>query len=57
MGDTVRFMVPATDLIHTPARLIRWSSDNPVVAAISTQVERVQDWIAAQLAGAPFLKR
>ncbi len=23
----------------------------------NTQVERVQDWIAAQLAGAPFLKR
>jgi D-alanyl-D-alanine carboxypeptidase/D-alanyl-D-alanine-endopeptidase (penicillin-binding protein 4) len=23
----------------------------------NTQVERVQDWIAAQLAGAPFLKK
>ena len=23
----------------------------------NTQVERVQDWIAAQLAGAPFMKR
>ncbi len=35
VGDTVRFRIPASDLVHTPERLIRWESDNERVATIS----------------------
>jgi hypothetical protein len=34
VGDTVRFRVPAADLVHTPARTIRWSSTYTAVATI-----------------------
>ncbi len=34
VGDTVRFRVPAADLVHTPARDIRWSSTYTTVATI-----------------------
>lgn len=34
VGDTVRFLVPAADLVHTPARSIRWSSAHTEVATI-----------------------
>jgi len=34
VGDTVRFQVPAADLNHVPARAIRWSSTNTMVATI-----------------------
>jgi hypothetical protein len=35
VGDTVRFRIPSADLANTPARLIRWESDNQRVATIS----------------------
>jgi hypothetical protein len=35
VGDTVRFRIPASDLVHTPARLIRWASSNEAVATVT----------------------
>jgi hypothetical protein len=34
VGDTVRFRIPASDPVHAPARLIRWSSQNTRVATV-----------------------
>ena len=35
VGDTVRFRIAASELVHTPARLIRWESANELVATVT----------------------